>query len=196
MVFTTWFREISYCRSVSASRLMRRIGTCGRVSVAAHGIRPGYLGIGVAKFPRRRRFGCDRGGLRGSICWVLLFWGRVCVSTTIIPEAQEHFPPPSTRPDTHLFGGSGLRSAGLWCRTTGMVQHGPCGSLAPRTAMMTRRSGSCETGSGRTATGTARTQTSSTPCRPANASPSSPTSTRRTGPDCPLMDGGTTSPGW
>ena len=55
MVFTTWFREISYCRSVSASRLMRRIGTCGRVSVAAHGIRPGYLGIGVAKFPRNAR---------------------------------------------------------------------------------------------------------------------------------------------
>ena len=66
MVFTTWSREISYCRSVSASRLMRRIGTCGRVSVAAHGIRPGYLGIGVAKFPHHHL--CQRH--RPSLRWI------------------------------------------------------------------------------------------------------------------------------
>ena len=44
----------------------------------------------------------------GSIFWVLLVWGGVCVSKTIIPEAQEHFVNPSARRDTHLFGGLGL----------------------------------------------------------------------------------------
>ena len=44
-----------------------------------------------------------------------LVWGGVCVSKTIIPEAQEHFLTPSARRDTHLFGGLGLN--GDWpCR--------------------------------------------------------------------------------
>ena len=33
------------------------------------------------------------GWLRGSIYWVLLIWGRFCVTKTIIPAAQEHFLP-------------------------------------------------------------------------------------------------------
>ena len=33
------------------------------------------------------------GWLRSSIFWVLLVWGRFCVSETIIPETQEHFLP-------------------------------------------------------------------------------------------------------
>ena len=48
------------------------------------------------------------GWLRGSIYWVLLVWGSVCVSRTIIPDAQEHFLTPSAHRDTHLFGGLGL----------------------------------------------------------------------------------------
>ena len=44
----------------------------------------------------------------GSICWVLLFWGRFAVSQTIIPEAQEHFLTPSAHRDTHIFGGLGV----------------------------------------------------------------------------------------
>ena len=46
----------------------------------------------------------------GSICWVLLLWGRFAVSQTIIPEAQEHFLTPSAHRDTHIFGGLGLRA--------------------------------------------------------------------------------------
>ena len=46
----------------------------------------------------------------GSIFWVLLVWGGVCVSETIIPEAQEHFLIPSARRHTHLFGGLGKAS--------------------------------------------------------------------------------------
>ena len=45
----------------------------------------------------------------GSICWVVLFWGRFAVSQTIIPEAQEHFLTPSAHRDTHPFGGSGFK---------------------------------------------------------------------------------------
>ena len=39
----------------------------------------------------------------GSICWVLLLWGRFAVSQTIIPEAQEHFLTPSAPRDTQPF---------------------------------------------------------------------------------------------
>ena len=49
------------------------------------------------------------GWLRGSIYWVLLVWGSVCVSRTIIPDAQEHFLTPSAHRDTHLFGGLEVR---------------------------------------------------------------------------------------
>ena len=48
------------------------------------------------------------GWLRGSIYWVLPVSGWFPVSKTIIPEAQEHLVIPSTRRDTHLFGGLGL----------------------------------------------------------------------------------------
>ena len=41
--------------------------------------------------------------------WVLLVSGWFSISKTIIPDAQEHFLPHSTRRDTHLFGGFGLR---------------------------------------------------------------------------------------
>ena len=40
---------------------------------------------------------------------MLLLWGRFALSQTIIPEAKEHFPTPSASPDTHPFGGLGLR---------------------------------------------------------------------------------------
>ena len=45
----------------------------------------------------------------GSIYWVLLVWGGVCVFKTIIPEAQEHCLTPSARRHTRLLGGLGLR---------------------------------------------------------------------------------------
>ena len=41
---------------------------------------------------------------------MLLFWAWFRVSQTIIPEAKGHFLTPSTRPDTHLFGGLGVSS--------------------------------------------------------------------------------------
>ena len=44
----------------------------------------------------------------GSICWVLLAWGRFPVSKAIIPDGQEHFLTPSAHRDTHIFGGLGL----------------------------------------------------------------------------------------
>ena len=47
--------------------------------------------------------------LGGSIYWVLLVWGCFSVSKTIIPDAQEHFLTHSTRRDTYLVGGLGLR---------------------------------------------------------------------------------------
>ena len=53
------------------------------------------------------RSGCSG----GSICWVLLFRGGFAVSQTIIPEVKGHFLIPLTRPDTHLFGGLGLKGA-------------------------------------------------------------------------------------
>ena len=43
-----------------------------------------------------------------SCYWVLPVSGWVCVSKTIIPEAQEHFLTPSAGRHTHLFGGLGL----------------------------------------------------------------------------------------
>ena len=43
------------------------------------------------------------GSLRGSIYWVLLVSGRVCLSKTIIPEAQEHFLTPLARRDTQIL---------------------------------------------------------------------------------------------
>ena len=49
------------------------------------------------------RSGCSS----GSICWVLLFWGRSSVSKTIIPDAKEHFLTPSPCRDAHPFGGLG-----------------------------------------------------------------------------------------
>ena len=47
----------------------------------------------------------------GSIYWVLLVWGCFSVSKTIILDAQEHSLTHSTRCDTHLVGGLGLRVA-------------------------------------------------------------------------------------
>ena len=55
------------------------------------------------------------GWLRGSIYLVLLLLGWFGVSQTIIPEAKGHFLTPSTRPDTHLFGGLGLISRVAVC---------------------------------------------------------------------------------
>ena len=56
----------------------------------------------------------------GSIYWVLLVLGSVCCYKTIIPEAQEHFLTHSTRRDTHLFGGFGLRLEELvWAQLHG-----------------------------------------------------------------------------
>ena len=40
---------------------------------------------------------------------MLLVWGSVCVSKTIIPDAQEHFLTPSAHRDTYLFGGLELK---------------------------------------------------------------------------------------
>ena len=48
------------------------------------------------------------GVARGSIYWVLLFWGRSSVSKTIIPEAQEHFLVSSGPCYTPCLGGLGL----------------------------------------------------------------------------------------
>ena len=51
--------------------------------------------------------GHQAGWLRGSIYWVLLFWDRLSVSKTIIPEAQEHLPVSSEPRYTPSFGGFG-----------------------------------------------------------------------------------------
>ena len=53
------------------------------------------------------------GWLRDSIYWVLLFWDRVSVSKTIIPEAQEHFLVSSGPRYTPSSGGAKLW-AGFW----------------------------------------------------------------------------------
>ena len=50
------------------------------------------------------------GWLRSKIFWVILVWGRLCVSKTIIPEAEEHFLTPSGSRDTHIIGGLGLNA--------------------------------------------------------------------------------------
>ena len=50
------------------------------------------------------------GWLHSKIFWMLLVWGRLCVSKTIIPEAEEHFFTPSGSRDTHIVGGLGLNA--------------------------------------------------------------------------------------
>ena len=50
------------------------------------------------------------GWLRSNIFWVLLVWGRLGVSKTITPEAEEHFLNPSGSRDTHIIGGLGLNA--------------------------------------------------------------------------------------
>ena len=47
---------------------------------------------------------------------MLLVSGWLAVSQTIIPDAQEHFLTASTRRDTHIFGGLGLKRNGAGFR--------------------------------------------------------------------------------
>ena len=88
---------------------------------------PGWTAGAARHWPpggdRRRRCGCGRGWLRGSIYWVLLFLRSLCCYKTIIPEAQKHFLVSSGPRYTPSFGGLGLsptpRRSRTCCRKPG-----------------------------------------------------------------------------
>ena len=73
---------------------------------------------------------------------MLLVWGCFAVSKTIIPDAQEHFLTHSTRRDTYLVGGLGLKCLKAffgWAELRHQWPN-PCkGLTAPRRRTQTRR---------------------------------------------------------
>ena len=93
-------RPRSKCRSTSWGRPRCKANVAGRIS-------PALLTRRWSSKAMRMR----SGWWRGSISWVLLVSGWFSISKTIIPDAQEHFLTHSTRRDTHLFGGFGIRAA-------------------------------------------------------------------------------------
>ena len=91
-------RPRSKYRSTSWGRPRCKANVAGRIS-------PALLTRRWSSKAMRMR----SGWWRGSIYWVLLVSGWFSISKTIIPDAQEHFLTHSTRRDTHLFGGFGLK---------------------------------------------------------------------------------------